>query len=327
MTGGGQPEEVRRVLVSDGVFQALGVPPLLGRALGPADQEPGAPVQAIVLGYGFWMRRFGGDASVIGRTITVDFGPREVVGVMPNGFRIVNAKPDLVAPFAFDRSTLQLPGFGLEAVARLRPAVTLEEASADVARMVPIWMRSWPMVPGVDPAIYETWAITPAIRPLATEVVGNVARVLWVLFGAVGIVLLVACANVAALMLVRMEGRQSELALRAALGAGRKRIVRALLVESTILAAAGGALGVALAAAGIRLLVSHGPDTLPRLHEIAVDGRALGFAIAASLVSSVLFGVLPALRYTRGGSRAPSTPVAGPRPTAASGARHATAWS
>ena len=298
VTGAGDPEEVRRIVVSDGVFQALGVTPLLGRTLEAADQEPGASVGAVVLGYGFWMRRFGGDPSVIGRTITVNSIPREIVGVMPNDFRVVHAEPDVIAPIAFNRSTLRLPGFGLETVARLEPGVTIAEASADVARMVPIWMRSWPMVPGVDASIYETWQITPALRPLSDELVGNVARVLWVLFGAIGLVLLVACVNVAGLMLVRMEGRQTELALRAALGAGRGRIVRALLAESTILALAGGALGVGLAAVSIQLLVSHGPDTVPRLHEIAVDARAIGFAIVASLFSSVLFGVLPAFRYT-----------------------------
>jgi putative ABC transport system permease protein len=299
VTGAGDPERVRSIFVSDGVLQALSVPPLLGRALDAADQEPSAPMRAVMLGHGFWMRRFGGDASVIGRTITVNSSPREVVGVMPKDFRIVNAEPDLIAPIAFNRSTLRLPGFSFETVARLKPGMTIAEASTDVARMVPIWMRSWPMVPGVDASIYETWQITPAIRPLAAEVVGNVARVLWVLFGAIGIVLLVACANVAALMLVRMEVRQNELAVRAALGAGRRRIVRALLVESTVLALVGGALGVGLAAISVRLLVSHGPGTLPRLHEIAVDARALGVAIIASLFSGMLFGVLPALRYTR----------------------------
>jgi predicted permease len=299
VTGAGDPEQIRSILVSDGVLQALGVPPLVGRALGAADQEPDAPVGAVMLGYGFWMRRFGGDASIIGRMITVNGSPRGVVGVMPKDFRIVNTEPELIAPIAFDRRTLRLPGFSFETVARLGPGVTIADASADVARMVPIWMRSWPMVPGVDASIYETWQITPALRPLATEVVGNVARVLWVLFGAIGIVLLVACVNVAGLILVRMEGRQRELAVRAALGAGRGRIIRALLVESTSLALGGGALGVGLAAVSVRLLVSYGPDTLPRLHEIAVDTRALAFAIAASLCSSVLFGVLPALRYTR----------------------------
>ena len=173
VTGTGDPEEVRSIMVSDGVLQALGVSPLLGRALGSADQEPRTSVRAIVLGYGYWMRRFGGDASVIGRTILVNSSLREVVGVMPRDFRIVNAEPDLIAPIVFDRATLRLPGFGLETVARLKPGVTIAEANADVARMVPIWMRSWPMVAGVDSSIYETWQITPAVRPLAADVVGS----------------------------------------------------------------------------------------------------------------------------------------------------------
>ncbi len=299
VTGGGDPEEVRSIFVSEGVLEALSVPPLLGRALGAADQKPSAATRTVVLGYGFWMRRFGGDASVIGRTIIVNSNSREVVGVMPKDFRIVTAEPDLIVPFAFDRSTLMLPGFGFEAVGRLKPRVTITEASADITRMVPIWMHSWPMVSGVDPSIYETWRITPAIRPLSAEVIGNVAGVLWVLFGAIGIVLLVACANVAALMLVRMESRQNELAVRAALGAGRGRIVRALLAESAILALTGGVLGIALAVLTVHVLVSYGPNTLPRLHEIAVDARALGFAAAASALSAALFGVLPALRYSR----------------------------
>lgn len=299
VTGAGDPEEVRDVLVSDGVLQALGVPPLVGRSLDAADQDPGAAVRAVVLGYGYWMRRFGGDTSIVGRTITVDSNVREVVGVMPKNFRVVDAEPDLLVPFAFNRSGLRLPGFGLQAVARLKPGITIAEASADVARLVPIWMRSWPMAPGLDATIYETWQITPALRPLAADVVGNVTRVLWLLASTIGIVLLVACANVAGLMLVRMEGRQTELAVRAALGAGRGRIVRALLVESAILALAGGALGVVLAAVGVHLLVSYGPDTLPRLHEISVDVRALGFAFAASLLASALFGALPAVRYAQ----------------------------
>jgi predicted permease len=301
VTGAGDPEEVRSVMLSDGVFQTLGVPPLLGRTLDAGDQDPGAAVRAVVLGYGYWMRRFGGDPEVIGRTITVNSSPREVVGVMPQGFRVVTAEPDIIAALAFDRAKLTLPGFGFDAVARLKPGVTLEGVKADVARLVPVWQRSWPMVPGVDASVYDTWRITPAPRPLSEDVVGTVTRALWVLFGALGIVLLVACANVAALMLARMEARQNELAVRAALGAGRGRIVRALLVESTLLAMVGGALGLALAAGGIDLLVAYGPATLPRLHEIAVDGRAFGFAAAASVLSGLLFGALPALRYTRTG--------------------------
>ena len=298
VTGAGDPEEVRSAMLSDGVFQTLGVPPLVGRTLDAGDQDPGAAVRAVVLGHGYWMRRFGGDPSVVGRRITVNSSPREIVGVMPSGFRVVTAEPDILGALAFDRGKLTLPGFGFDAVARLKPGVTLEEAQADLARLVPIWQRSWPMVPGVDASVYDTWRITPAPRPLADDVVGNVARALWVLFGALGIVLLIACANVAALMLVRMEVRQNELAVRAALGAGRGRIVRALLVESTVLALVGGVLGLAFAAVSIDLLVEYGPATLPRLHEVAVDARALGFALVASLLCGLLFGALPALRYT-----------------------------
>jgi predicted permease len=312
VTGVGNPEQVRRVSVSDGVLEALGIPPLVGRALGAADQAADAVVRPMMLGYGYWMRRFGGDPSVVGRTIDVDSRPHQVIGVMPQGFRIVDAEPDLIVPFAFDRRTLILPGFGLEAVGRLKPGVTMGEASADVARMVPIWLHSWPLLPGVDPTIYEAWHITPMLRPLATEVTGNVARVLWILLGTIGIVLLVACANVAGLMLVRLDGRQTELAVRAALGAGRGQIVRALVVESTLLAIAGGILGAALAAVGVQLLVRYGPDTLPRLHEVSVDARALAFALGAALVSSVLVGVIPALRYARLG---PAEAVHGSRGT------------
>ena len=175
VTGGGDPEEVRSIYVSDGLLEALAVPPLLGRSLGAADQKPSAPTRTVLLGYGFWMRRFGGDASVIGRTITVNSNSREVVGVMPKDFRIVIAEPDLIVPFAFDRTTLTLPGFGFETVGRLKPGVTIAGASADIARMVPIWMHSWPMVSGVDPSIYETWRITPAIRPLSARQQKSVA--------------------------------------------------------------------------------------------------------------------------------------------------------
>jgi predicted permease len=296
VTGAGNPEQVRRVFVSDGVLQTLAVPPTIGRALGPEDQVPGAAARAVMLGHGYWTLRFGGDPSIIGRTITVDSNVSHVVGVMPRQFRVVDVEPDLIVPFAFNRAGLRLPGFGLETVGRLKPGVTIVEANADVTRMVPIWMRSWPAPSGVDPSIYETWQITPALRPLAADVIGNVAQVLWVLLGAISIVLLVACANVAGLMLVRLDGRQTELAVRAALGAGRGRIVRALLVESTLLGLGGGVLGVALAMAGVRLLMTHGPETLPRLHEVGIDALALTFAFAAVLLSSALFGIVPALR-------------------------------
>jgi predicted permease len=313
VTGLAEPEQVRAVLVSEGALEALGVPPVAGRWLAKADQKPGAAA-TIMLGYGYWQRRFGGENSVIGRKILVDSKLREVIGVMPQTFRVVNEDADLIVPLAFDRAELILPGFGFQGVARLKPGVTIAQADADLARLVPVWMNSWPAPPGLNPHVWEAWRITPALRPLKQDVVGGVGGVLWVLMGTIGIVMLIACANVANLLLVRADARQQELAVRAALGAGWGQIVRALLLESMLLGCIGGALGVGLAYAGLRWLVSIGPGRLPRLNEIAVDTRALAFAVAISLVSGVLFGLAPALKYAgpriaqalRGGGRTSS---------------------
>jgi hypothetical protein len=200
-----------------------------------------------MIGYGYWQRRFGGDRSVIGRNIRVDSRPRQIIGVMPRGFRLVNADFDIIVPLAFDRGKQILAGFGYQGIARLKPGVTIRQADADVTRMLPVWMDSWSNGPGINSHFYETWRITPAIRPLKQEVIGNVGNVLWVVMGTIGIVMLIACANVANLLLVRADARQQELAIRAALGAGRGRIVRELLLESMLLGVIGGALGVGLA--------------------------------------------------------------------------------
>ena len=185
-----------------------------------------------MLSYGYWQRRFGGDRSAIGRNIIVDARPREIIGVMPQGFRLVTSDFDLMAPLAFDRSKVILAGFGYQGIARLKPGVTIAQANADLARLIPVWMDSWSNGPGTNSRFYETWRITPAIRPLKQEVIGNIGSVLWIVMATIGIVMLIACANVANLMLVRAEARQQELAIRAALGAGRGRIVRELLLES-----------------------------------------------------------------------------------------------
>src|SRR5215471_776682 len=309
VTGVGEPEQVRSVAISDGTLQALDVRPMLGRWLSAGDQQQGSP--AVMIGYGYWQRRFGGDRSIVGRAITMDSRPREIVGVMPRGFRIVTTEPDVIVPLALDRSRAILPGFAFPAIGRLKPDVTLQGASADIARLVPIWNRSWPAFPGVNPRIYESWRIAPALRPLKDEVVGNVGSALWVLMATVGIVMVIACANVANLLLVRAERRQQELAVRAALGAGWGRIARALLVESVVLGLLGGALGLGLAYVGLRALVANGPATLPRLAEIGLDSRSLLFTLILSWCAALLFGLIPALKYAgpqiahalRGGGR------------------------
>jgi predicted permease len=250
-----------------------------------------------MLSYGYWQRRFGGDRAAIGRNVTVDSRSTKIVGIMPKGFRFVNQDFDLIEPLALDRAALGLPGFGYDCVARLKPGVTIAQADADLARLVPVWMRSWPAAPGINPRVYENWRIAPALRPLKQEVVGNVGSVLWVVMGTIGMVLAIACANVANLLLVRAEARQQELAVRAALGAGWGTIVRELLLESVLLAVVGGALGLGLADAALRLVVSLGPGSLPRLSEISMDARALAFTFGLSLLSGILFGSITALKY------------------------------
>jgi len=296
VTGRAEPEQVRTANVSQGVLEALEVPPEIGRWLSPSDQIPRG-AERVMLSHGYWQRRFGGDRSVLGRDLMVDSRPRQIVGVMPPGFRIGDSDFDLIVPLAFDRGKLILAGFGFNGIARLKSGVTIAEANADMARMLPIWMGSWSNGPGTNPHFYENWKITPSLRPLKQEVIGNVGDVLWAVMGTIGLVMLIACANVANLFLVKIEARQQELAVRAALGAGWERIVRGLLVESVMLGLMAGMLGIGLAYGGVQLLLSMGPANLPRLREISLDLRTLGFTLFLSLLSGLLFGLIPALKY------------------------------
>ncbi len=298
VTGLARPEEVNIVLVTDGVLEALGVPPFTGRELTAADQVPNGPMN-VVLSYGYWQRRFGGDRSAIGRTIVIDSKTRTIIGVMPRGYRVVDRDFDILAPFAFERNKQQLSGFGYQGIGRLKPGVTIPEANADLARMIPIWMDSFSNGPGSNSHDLVTWRITPDLHSLKQEVIGNVGSVLWVVMGTIGLVLLIACVNVANLLLVRAEARQLELSIRAALGAGRGRIARELFVESVLLGLIGGVLGIAVAAAGLRLLVWMGPANLPRLHEVSLDAGSLFFTFLLSLLSGLFFGSIPAWKYCR----------------------------
>jgi predicted permease len=290
-----EPEQVRSIGVSHGTLQALGVPPQLGRGFSAADQDPGGTA-TVMLGHGYWQRRFGGDPNVLGRIITVDAVPHEIIGVMPRGFRVVDADADILVPLRLERSRLVRNAFAFLGVARLKPGATIAEANADLARMFPTWLNGWP---GGSTQFYESMRITPDIRPLKQEVVGGVTRILWVIVGTIGIVLLIACANVTNLLLVRAEGRQQEVAVRAALGAGSWRLTRELLLESVLLALVGGLVGIGLALAALHLLVSFGPVGLPRLGDIALDARAFAFALLVSLIAGVLLGLAPALKYPR----------------------------
>ncbi|HLY43013.1 MAG TPA: ABC transporter permease [Terracidiphilus sp.] len=297
VTGDAQPDEVHTTYISDGVLQALNVPPAAGRWILPADQVPHTR-EVTMLSYGYWQRRFGGDPSVVGRNIEVDSRTREIVGVMPRGFEVMNQDFDLLIPLAFDPRHQILAGFGFNGIARLKPGVTIGEANADIARMLNIWMDSWTNGDGGDPHFYRTWKISGAIRPMKQEVIGNVDSVLWAVMGTIGVVLLIACANVANLLLVRAEGRQQELAIRSALGAGRVRIACEVLSECVLLALIGGVAGIGIAEAGLRLLADTGPVNLPRLHEISLDGRSIAFTLGLSLFSALLFGSIAVLKST-----------------------------
>jgi predicted permease len=297
VTGVAEPEQVEALRVTDGTLPLLGIPPMLGRGFTKQDDSPGAP-QTVLLTYGYWRRKFGGDASVIGRNIVVDGKSRQIIGVLPQRFHFLDREdPALITPFQFDRNKVHLGNFSYNGLARLKPGVTLEQVNADVARMLPIVMTSFPAPPGFSIKLFEDAKIGPNVRPLKRDVVGDVGGVLWVLMGSIGMVLLIACANVANLLLVRFEGRRQELAVRAALGAGRGRIAADLLLESVILGLLGSTIGLGLAYGALRVLAAIAPAGLPRIREIGIDGPVLLFTLLISLFSSILFGSIPIFKY------------------------------
>ena len=297
VTGLAEPEQVRALLVTDGTLPILGVSPVLGRLFSREDDLPGTP-ETVVLSYGYWQHKFGADPSAVGRSVMVDGKSRQIIGVLPQRFHFLDREdPAMFVPFKFDRNKIFLGNFSYDAVARLKPGVTITQASADVARMIPIVMRTFPAPPGFSLKLFEQAHIGPNLRPLKQDVVGDVGKMLWVLMGSIGMVLLIACANVANLLLVRVEGRRQELAVRAALGAGRGRIAGELLLESIILGLLGSMIGLGLAYIALRVLVAMAPTGLPRIHEIGIDATVLLFTLGISLLASVLFGSIPIFKY------------------------------
>jgi putative ABC transport system permease protein len=289
VTGIGDPEQLAIVTATQGVLPAMGVSAYIGRWFSHEDDTPGSP-RTVILSYGYWQRKFGGDRRILGRTMVIDFMPHQVIGVMPRDFRFVNLSPDIILPQRFPASGLP-EEYSYTGIARLKPDVTIALANQDLAR---VWKISAETAgPGNT---LEMWSVKPNLRPLKMDVVGDVGSVLKILMGALGLVLLLVCANVANLVLVRAQSRRQEFAIRAALGAGWGRITRELLVESLTLGIAGGAFGLMLAYAGLKLLVEQGPAILPRLEEISIDGMALAFASICTLGTSLLFGLAAVLR-------------------------------
>jgi predicted permease len=298
VTGLAEPEEVPVLAVTNRFFPMLQLQPAVGREFSAADDDPKSNL-IVLLSDAYWKARFGGDPSVLGRRILVDGDAREVVGVLPPSFQFMDRKITLVVPLRFNRAEVRLINFSYQGIARLKPGVTLAQASADVARMIPLAAVKFAPNSGASVKMFESARITPNLRFLKDHLLGDIGNTLWVLMGTVGIVLLIACSNVANLLLVRAEGRQQELAIRAALGAGWGRIARELLFESMSLGIAGGALGLALAYAALRLLTTSDIARLPRIHDISIDPAVLAYTLAISLGAGFVFGLLPVFKYAR----------------------------
>ena len=292
ITGLGDAERGNTLLVTASALRALNVQPSVGRWFSRDDDQPGAAETAI-LSNGYWQRRFGADPSVIGSAITVDGRPREVIGVMPARFALLDSPTDLILPMRINMAQPP-PDFCCRALGRLKRGITAADANADVDRMLPIYLERYMRPAGGAQA--DALQLRAAVRPLKEDVVRDVGQVLWVLLGSISLLLFIGCANVANLLLIRAETRAPELALRTALGAGLGRLARGLMVESLTLSVIGGLIGVVVAYGGLRLLLAFPPTNLPRLNEIAIDLPVLGFALGLSVLSGLLFGLVPIVR-------------------------------
>ena len=298
ITGLAEPEQIRAMWVTDRVLPMLGVRPHLGRVFRAEDDAPGM-TETAMLAHGYWQERFGGDAAIVGRTVRIEGRPIEVIGVTPANLHFLDYEPDLYLTFQFDRSKVFIGNFSYQGIGRLRDGVTLEEANADVARMLPLAVEQFPMPDGLTFAMMKEAGFGPNLVELREDVVGDVRSVLWVLLGTVGLVLLIACANVSNLFLVRAEAGRRDVAMRSALGANRGDIAGQSLAESLLLSLLGGVVGVGLAMGGLRLLISLSPASLPRLSEIRVDAMMLSFALGLSVLSGLVFGALALVQSGR----------------------------
>ena len=296
VTGLDRPVRLDAARVTAGLFDALRVRPVLGPGLTAADTLPDAdPV--VVISNAAWKNRFGADPQIVGRMLRLDGVDHRIVGVLPAGFTYGSADTELWLPHTIDPDKPVTGNFNDEAVARLAPGATVADAQRELENLLPRMVELYPGDITAD--LLKSSGLQPTVQPLKDYLVGDAGDVLWILLGTVGLILLIACANVANLFLVRSEGRVREVAVRTALGAGRGSLARGFLAESVALGLAGGALGLILAIAGVRALVAFGPDSIPRLDEVGVGLPVLAFTVVVSVVAGLLFGLVPMLRFNR----------------------------
>ena len=292
-TGPDNPQRVVSATVTASFFDVVRTPPRLGRAFTAASERDDAePV--VVVSDALWKSRFGADPTVVGQRVEIDGERVEIVGVMPPGFAFPEPETELWRPAQLDPDRTQLGSFGFRALGRIGDGSTIEQVRAELTGMTSNLAELFPDQPATP--VLVNAGFTARVISAREFIVGDIEATLWILLGAVGVLLLIACANVANLFLARAEARHRELAIRVALGESRTQVVGSTLVESVTLGVLGGIAALPLALAAVQLLVRFGPQELPRLSEISLDGTVLGFGVALSLVAGLVFGIVPALR-------------------------------